>query len=84
MNNSLIISKVNSLFNSYDATISNYPFKMKLISLKIEYPSDSFSVNNTLGIQLLADKSLYSQLSSNYQRLSSNITNNMTDITALS
>jgi len=53
-----------------------FPFKISVLSLTINYPPNSFPVNNTLGIQLLKAKSLLSQLTNQYDSINSYITSN--------
>lgn len=64
------------------ANINKYPFSFSMLTLKIEYPAGSFSVNNTLGIQVLRLKSQYSQLLQSYSSLAFKISGtNATDLT---
>lgn len=56
-------SQFSQLYSQFNTT---FPFKISVLSLTINYPPNSFPVNNTLGIQLLKAKSLLSQLSNQY------------------
>lgn len=53
-----------------------FPFQISVLSLTINYPPNSFPVNNTLGIQLLKSKSLLSQLTNQYDSINAYITAN--------
>lgn len=41
---------------------------ISVLSLSIKYPDNSFSVNNTLGVQLLKAKSILNQLEKQYNK----------------
>lgn len=79
LSNSRIISSVNTNFQALRT--ATYPFTFRLLGVRVQYPSDSFSRNNSLGIQLLALKSLQSQLRTSYTRLTART--NLTALTQL-
>lgn len=60
----------------------NFPFMISVLSLTINYPPNSFPVNNTLGIQLLRTKSLLSQLSDQYDSINAYIAANSAKISS--
>lgn len=78
-----IKSTLNTQFAQLYSQFNNtFPFKISALSLTINYPPNSFSVNNTLGIQLLKAKSLLSQLSNQYDTINAYITTNIAKINA--
>lgn len=71
-------AQFNQLYSQFGST--TFPFQISVLTLTINYPPDSFPVNNTLGIQLLKAKSLLSQLSNQYDTINAYITNNIASI----
>lgn len=56
----------NQFANLYQNYNDTFPFMISVLSLSIKYPDNSFSVNNTLGVQLLKAKSVLNQLEKQY------------------
>lgn len=69
-----INAQVKQLYAQFGAT--TFPFQINVLALTVNYPQGSFSVNNTLGIQLLKAKSLLSQLTNQYDTLNTYIASN--------
>lgn len=67
-------AQCSQLYAQFGST--TFPFQISVLTLTINYPPNSFSVNNTLGIQLMKAKSLVSQLSNQYDAINAYITNN--------
>lgn len=58
----------NQFANLYQNYNDTFPFMISVLSLSIKYPENSFSVNNTLGVQLLKAKSVLNQLEKQYNK----------------
>lgn len=69
----LLNTQLGQLYNPANVA---FPFKISVLSLTINYPPNSFPINNTLGIQLLKAKSLLSQLTNQYDSINTYITSN--------
>ena len=63
LSNKALSAAINQQFNVYETTTAlNFPFTVRTIAINLHYPTQTLQANDTLGVKLLEQQSLLSQL----------------------
>jgi uncharacterized protein YlxW (UPF0749 family) len=63
LSNKALYAAINKQFNDYETTSTlKFPFAVRAIAINLRYPTQTLQANDTLGVKLLEQQSLLSQL----------------------
>jgi uncharacterized protein YlxW (UPF0749 family) len=63
LSNRALSAAIDSQFNRYETTTAlTFPFAVRTIAINLRYPTHTLQANDTLGVRLLEQQSLLSQL----------------------
>lgn len=69
ISNKALLTAINTQFQTYESSISSFPFIVRIISINIHYPGETLRSKDTLGVRLLEQQSLLNQLTTQLSQI---------------